>query len=146
MGRGGGWDKVRECWPPVATVPEPVLSAGILRCSGSTCRPLKGTDRCCTRGAEIYSQSQMRIIIIDLKRCMVHFFAPQIASIYPARSGCIICIWFSSLLLSALSSCNQQQRHKHDSLRDNCLPSPVALSTMWPLLWRQVIEWERVSE
>lgn len=40
---------MRECWPPVATVPEPVLSAGILRCSGLTCRPLRGTDRCCSR-------------------------------------------------------------------------------------------------
>lgn len=42
-------DRVRECWPPVATVPEPVLSVGILSCSGSTCRPPRGTDQHCDR-------------------------------------------------------------------------------------------------
>lgn len=41
---------------------------------------------------------------------------------YPARSGCIICTWFSSLFLSALSSWNQHQRHQHDSVhRNSCL-------------------------
>lgn len=33
----------------MATVPEPVPSAGILGCSGSICRPLIGTDRYCDR-------------------------------------------------------------------------------------------------
>lgn len=43
-------DRVRECWPPVATVPGPVLSGGILSCSGSTCRPPRRTDQHCDRG------------------------------------------------------------------------------------------------
>lgn len=31
----------------MVTVPEPALSVGIRRCSGSTCRPLTGKDQHC---------------------------------------------------------------------------------------------------
>lgn len=136
---------MRECWPPVATVPEPVPSAGILRCSGLTCRPLRGTDRCCSREQKCTEPEGENYY---LKRRITFFFftAPEIAFIYPARSGYIICTWLSSLLLSALSSWTQQRRHKHDSLCDNCLLSPVALSTTWPLAWRQVIGFPMVQQ
>lgn len=104
MGRGGGLDKVRECWPPVATVPEPVPSAGILGCSGSTWRPLRGTDRCCSRGAEIYSQSQMGRIIIDLKRCMIIFFCTANCIYLP----CKVWVHHLHLVLQLALVCPQQ--------------------------------------
>lgn len=44
---------------------------------------------------------------------MQAFLFPLIMLTYPARSGCIICTWFSSLLLSALSSWSQQERQKN---------------------------------
>lgn len=130
-----------ECWPPVATVPEPVLSVKNLRSSGSTCRQVRGTDQPWEEKKKkkegkillawnIRRNSSLFVLLQfqAKKRHMVSrsYYVPSSKSTfpttplpqprswvtYPTRSGCISCIWLSSLFLSALSSWNQQQRSR----------------------------------
>lgn len=128
-----------ECWPPVVTVPEPVLSVKNLKSSGSTCRQVRGTDQPWEekkKKEKYYWRETSGEILLYLccysfrPKNVTWFPAPTTFSAvnqpfpttplprprswvtYPTRSGCISCIWLSSLFLSALSSWNQQQRSR----------------------------------
>lgn len=135
-------DRVRVCWPPVATVPGPVLSGGTLSCSGSTCRPPRRTDQHCDRGGA-WGGKEQKILLRAGRTNFPHlrpgtFFSSHWLT-YPARSWCIICIWFSSLLLSALSSWNQP-RHQPAWLSASPLVAHYSsLVKHMTSVWQQVI-------
>lgn len=119
-----------HCKPPRDSVPVPALSEESLNSSDLVCRPQREKDLGCkhihtqkNRWSNFWCLCIRKRAINQLIFSLLCACVCIIWSSYIVISGCIICIWLSSLFLSALNSWSKQNEDMHNN------------STLWSKLF-----------